>query len=99
MQFSRFIYLKALQLNINKMPKKKIKNGKIILAVSYDSAFKIPLEITFKKLGFQVLVFDYRKSSLAEKFIFIISLLMTSMKNKKIEMRNRRLINLINKTK
>jgi len=81
------------------MPKKELKNNTIILVASNDSAFKIPLEITFKELGFQVLTFDYRKSSVTEKFIFVISLLITSIKNKNIEMRNKRLINLTKKTK
>lgn len=97
MQLSRFICLKALRLKINKMPKKKSKNDAVILVVSGDSAFNIPLETTFKELGFQVSIFDYRKSSLIEKLIFVTSLLITSTRNKNIEIRNKKLINLASK--
>lgn len=73
--------------------------GNLIFAVSPDSHFQNPVKKSFEKNGYNVILFDYRKNSLFEKFIFGFSLIFPSLKNTIVNIRNRRLIALIKKHK
>lgn len=81
---------RKLKIFLNKLFKSRGRN--LILVVSRDSAFREPLKKELKDFGFKVFEFDYRKSSLVEKCIYVASLFYPPLRKLALNQLNRRLL-------
>ncbi len=77
---------------------KKDKKSVVIVAASISS-IREPLQVEYKKLGYIVYWFDYRKSSLLEKFVFAPSIIFPFLWKIGNYLLNQRLIRFVKKIK
>lgn len=80
------------------MKKRLTKTKKVLIVAAAISSIKTPLTESFRRFGYEVYEFDFRKSSLLEKLIFAPSLLYPRLWSLGNYFLNQRLLRYVKKT-